>query len=64
MLVKNEMNAKRNEAIMADFAVLWGSGLREELIYPKLSEKYFLCHSTIYRIVLAHSKEQKKGEQQ
>jgi Mor family transcriptional regulator len=64
MAIGKQLNEKRNEAIMEDFASLWGSGLREELIYPQLSEKYYLSLSTLYRIVLAHSKKQKKGEQQ
>jgi hypothetical protein len=38
--------------IYDDYAALWATGLREELIWPHLDKKYHLSEATIYRIVL------------
>lgn len=47
----------RNREIYKMYSELWKSGLREELIWPQLKEKFFIAESTLYRIVLKHIKE-------
>lgn len=42
--------------IYDDYAALWQTGMREELIWPVLDKKYHLAESTIYRIVLKITK--------
>ncbi|WP_295714158.1 hypothetical protein [Mucilaginibacter sp.] len=56
---ENERKQNRDQLIYNDYAKLWGEGLREELIWPKLEEKYYLAPSTLYRVVLNMSKQAK-----
>ena len=51
-----EIINNRNQIIYNEYAELWGQGLREELIWPKLSEKFFIAEKTVYRIVLIEGK--------
>ncbi|HEK20688.1 hypothetical protein [Mucilaginibacter sp.] len=54
---------KRNQALFNEYAEMWGKqGMREDLIFEKLSEKYFLCRDTVYRIILKQSKTSKNHE--
>lgn len=50
------LKEKRDKLIFDDYAKLWGTGKREELIFDELSEKYFLERDTLYRIVLQQKK--------
>jgi len=47
---------RRNKLIYLQYAELWGQGLREELIWPKLVLAFHLERDTIYRIVLKQSR--------
>jgi len=51
-----DLITRRNKLIYEQYATLWGSGLREELIWPKLVESFHLQQDTIYRIVLEQSR--------
>lgn len=54
---------KRNQALFNDYAEMWGKqGMREDLIFEKLSEKYFLCRDTVYRLILKQSKTAKQSD--
>ena len=54
---------KRNSAIYAMYVKLWGQGLREELIWPQISEVFYLEEETIYRIVLDQNKQEQLKKQ-
>lgn len=58
------LNALRNEKIYAMYCELWQSGLREELIWPQIKERYHLEVATIYRIVLKQTKTSKSKDLQ
>lgn len=55
-MTKNLRKARRDQMIYDDYAALWATGLREELIWPHLDAKYHLSEATIYRIVLKITK--------
>jgi len=38
------------------YAELWGTGKREELIWPELELEFHLAKTTLYRIVLKQSR--------
>lgn len=50
------LTENRNNLIYEMYCKLWQDGLREELIWPKLKEKFHLEEATIYRIVLKFTK--------
>ena len=52
----NSLINRRNKMIYAKYAELWGSGLREELIWPELVLAFHLERDTLYRIVLKQSR--------
>jgi len=52
----NSLINRRNKLIYEQYAILWGKGLREELIWPELVLAFHLERDTIYRIVLKQSK--------
>jgi hypothetical protein len=56
-MAANVRKAKRNALIYDDYVNLWATGMREELIWPILDAKYHLAETTIYRIVLAITKQ-------
>lgn len=53
---------KRNLKIYEMYSQLWGEGLREELIWPQISEAFYLQENTIYRIVLDQTKVTTKNQ--
>jgi Mor family transcriptional regulator len=62
-MVDKTLQNKRNQAIFNEYAEMWGKqGMREDLIFEKLSEKYFLCRDTVYRIILKQSKTAKQSD--
>ncbi|MDF2433421.1 MAG: hypothetical protein JWP44_3052 [Mucilaginibacter sp.] len=50
---------ERDKQIFEEYAKLWATGKREELIFEELSARYFLERNTVYRIVLKYSKTEK-----
>lgn len=50
------LNELRNQLIYDMYTELWKSGLREEVIWTQIKEKFHLEESSIYRIVLAYIK--------
>ena len=54
MSLKKQQNKKnRNENIRLEYAqMFFNEGLRDEVIFERLGNKYFLDPSTIYRIVI------------
>jgi len=56
----NERKAKRDQMIYDDYANLWSTGMREELIWPILDAKWHLAEATIYRIVLKITKQKEQ----
>lgn len=50
MYNKNTYN-KRNKLIYEAYCKLWGNGLRDELIYPRLNEQFHLQPKTLRYIV-------------
>jgi hypothetical protein len=63
---KNKLSEKRNKIIYQEFEKLFNNdGLRMDVIYSKLSEKWFLSTAMIGRIVVAQAKiirEQKEAQ--
>lgn len=51
---------RRNKLIYERYSSLWGSGQREELIWPVLTNEFHLEQPTIYRIILKMIKEANK----
>ena len=42
---------RRNDAIIAEFVTLFEQGLRSEVIYDRLADKYYLSPATVADIV-------------
>lgn len=56
-MAANLRKLKRDQMIYDDYAALWATGMREEVIWPVLDAKYHLAEKTIYRIVLKITKQ-------
>lgn len=52
----NPLLDKRDQNILADFSKYFNKGLRPDVIYKKLSQKYFLSESTVTRIIQKQAK--------
>jgi len=59
-MAANVRKQLRDKLIYDDYANLWATGMREELIWPVLDAKYHLAETTIYRIVLRITKEKEQ----
>lgn len=46
----------RNEAILKDFVKLYSSGYRPDVIFERLSKKYFIAPETIQKITNREAK--------
>ncbi|WP_312340625.1 hypothetical protein [Sphingobacterium sp.] len=60
-MAKTPLLEKRAENILKDFTRLFNQGLRTEVIYQKLSEKYFLAENTVTKIVRSQARKTVKN---